>query len=100
MSRFFVLLFSFSFVFEIALAFPNYGSLAKLSARELDVIIPQLEIRTSPSPPGPLKDTSAKLVNDPQHPWRPAGKNDIRGVCPGLNTLASHGASSFDGLNN
>jgi hypothetical protein len=72
-------------------AFPSYGSLARFSRSELEAIIPTLKEGVPETPPGPLNDTSAKLVNDKYHPWKPAGKNDIRGPCPGLNTLASHG---------
>lgn len=75
----------------IAFCFPHYASLAGLSARELDSIIPHLTIRTLPSPPGPLNNPLAKLVNDPAHPWIAPGPNDMRGPCPGLNTLANHG---------
>ncbi|CAA7264115.1 unnamed protein product, partial [Cyclocybe aegerita] len=49
-------------------------------------------------PPGPLEDTSAKLVNDEAHPWQPLRPEDIRGPCPGLNTLASHGYLSRNGV--
>jgi len=74
-----------------SLAFPSYGTLAGLSRSELDAILPTLKRGVLEPPPGPLQDTSAKLVNDKNHPWKPAGKHDIRGPCPGLNTLASHG---------
>jgi hypothetical protein len=47
-----------------------------------------------PPPPGPPNFTGTKLVNDRDHPWRPLRNGDIRGPCPGLNTLASHGVSS------
>ena len=73
------------------LSFPSYGSLAGLSDEVLDRIIPTLQMRDSEPPPGPLNDTSAKLVNDKHHPWEPLRHGDIRGPCPGLNTLASHG---------
>ena len=76
------------------LAFPSYGSLAGLSEAELDRIIPLLESRNAGPPPGPLKNTSTKLVNDKNHPWKPLAYGDIRGPCPGLNTLASHGVSA------
>jgi len=76
---------------SVAAAFPSYGSLAGLSREQLDQIIPTLDYQVPPNPPGPLKDTSAKLVNDAAHPWKPLRKDDIRGPCPGLNTLASHG---------
>lgn len=75
----------------IVAAFPSYGSLAGLSERELDEIIPTLSARALPSPPGPLEDATAKLVNTPGRPWIAPGPNDIRGPCPGLNTLANHG---------
>lgn len=76
---------------KMALSFPSYGSLAGLSDEVLDRIIPTLQKRDSEPPPGPLNDTSAKLVNDKHHPWKPLRPGDIRGPCPGLNTLASHG---------
>lgn len=74
-----------------ALAFPSYMSLAGLTREQLDQIVPALKFTPPPPPPPPLNDTSAKLVNDPAHPWQPLRPGDIRGVCPGLNTLASHG---------
>lgn len=81
------------------LAFPQYGSLAGLSERELEAIIPRLNIAKPPPPPGPLKDDSTKLVNDPAHPFRPARPYiDMRGPCPGLNTLASHGYLPRNGI--
>jgi hypothetical protein len=46
-----------------------------------------------PPPPGPPTFTGTKLVNDADHPWQPLRPGDIRGPCPGLNTLASHGVS-------
>jgi len=76
---------------NVATAFPSYGSLAGLSREELDQIIPTLNYQAPANPPGPPTDTSAKLVNDDDHPWKPLGEDDIRGPCPGLNTLASHG---------
>jgi len=72
-------------------AFPAYESLAGLSRETLDEVIPTLKFQAPKPPPGPLTDTSAKLVNDAAHPWRPLGPGDVRGPCPGLNTLASHG---------
>lgn len=76
---------------KTVLCFPEYKSLAGLSARELNNVIPQLTIRTITPPPGPLTNTLTKLVNDPAHPWIKPGPNDMRGPCPGLNTLANHG---------
>ncbi len=75
----------------VAFCFPNYASLAGLSARELDTIIPHLTLRALPSPPGPLSNPLAKLVNDPAHPFIAPVPTDMRGPCPGLNTLANHG---------
>lgn len=76
-----------------ATAFPVYGSLAGLTREELDSIVPTLEFHSPQTPPGPLKVNGTKLVNDAAHPWQPLKKGDIRGPCPGLNTLASHGVS-------
>ncbi|KAF9032969.1 aromatic peroxygenase precursor [Panaeolus papilionaceus] len=82
-----------------ALAFPAHASLAGLSAEDLENILPTLTFRPPANPtPGPLNDTSAKLVNDAAHPWRPLRVGDIRGPCPGLNTLASHGWLPRDGI--
>lgn len=78
-----------------AIAFPAHGSLAGLSEEELERILPTLEVRAAEPPPGPLADPRSKLVNDRNHRWRPTGRNDIRGVCPGLNTLASHGVCNY-----
>jgi len=79
-------------------AFPAYGSLAGLSREELDAVIPTLNFQPPGNPPGPLADTSAKLVNDAAHPWKPQAPGDIRGPCPGLNTLASHGWLPRNGI--
>lgn len=75
-------------------AFPAYQPLAGLSDEQLNTILPRLQVAPPQKPPGPPNDTSAKLVNDPAHPWKPAAPNDQRGPCPGLNTLASHGVSA------
>jgi hypothetical protein len=76
---------------SVVTGFPEYGSLAGLSIEERDLIISSLQVRQADPPPGPLNDRSAKLVNDKDHPWEPLQPGDIRGPCPGLNTLASHG---------
>jgi hypothetical protein len=76
---------------SVVTGFPEYGSLASLSIEDRDLIISGLQVRKAEFPPGPLNDTSAKLVNDKDHPWKPLRPGDIRGPCPGLNTLASHG---------
>ena len=76
---------------SIATSFPSHGSLAGLSKLQLEAIIPTLHIRDAESPPGPLEYNGTKLVNDEQHPWQSPQPGDIRGPCPGLNALASHG---------
>ena len=79
---------------SVVTGFPAYGSLAGLSIEERDLIISGLQVsQGDPPSPGPLNDTSGKLVDDPDHLWKPLQSDDIRGPCPGLNTLASHGVS-------
>ncbi|TEB37033.1 aromatic peroxygenase precursor [Coprinellus micaceus] len=80
------------------LAFPSYGSLGGLSGRELDDLVARLPQVVPPNPPGPLEFSGPKLVNDADHPWEPLRPGDIRGPCPGLNTLASHGYLPRDGV--
>ena len=75
-------------------AFPQYGSLAGLTAKQLALVLPTLHPRSFTPPPDPLNDTSVKLVNDQQHPYIPPGLDDIRGPCPAMNTLANHGVST------
>ncbi|KIJ52027.1 hypothetical protein M422DRAFT_243612 [Sphaerobolus stellatus SS14] len=91
-------LLAFSLLAIQAIAFPQYQPLAGLSERELDNILPRLNAVTPPPPPGPPSDTSVKLVNDAAHPYRSPGKGDMRGPCPGLNTLASHGYLPRNGI--
>jgi len=79
-------------------SFPAHRSLAGLSPEQLDMILPKFSVAPPENPPGPLNDTSAKLVNDAAHPWRSPAPNDMRGPCPGLNTLASHGVSYLPSL--
>ncbi|KAF9552972.1 aromatic peroxygenase precursor [Agrocybe pediades] len=79
-------------------AFPAFGSLAGMTREQLDAIVPTLKYAKPQNPPGPLNDTSAKLVNDAAHPWKPLAPGDIRGPCPGLNTLASHGYLPRNGI--
>ena len=88
----FATIFLFALV-RLAVAIPAYESLAGLSAREIDEFIARNGVSNIPNPPPPLADGGLKLVNDPAHPHIPAGPNDIRGPCPALNTLASHGVS-------
>ncbi|EKM77858.1 hypothetical protein AGABI1DRAFT_76887 [Agaricus bisporus var. burnettii JB137-S8] len=49
-------------------------------------------------PPGPLAYGGTKLINDARHPFRAPGRNDIRGPCPALNALASHGYINHNGI--
>ncbi|TEB20562.1 aromatic peroxygenase precursor [Coprinellus micaceus] len=84
--------------FSTTLAFPSYGSLAGLSQREVHELVARLPAVLPPPPPGPLTSNGTKLVYDRNHPWKPLRKGDIRGPCPGLNTLASHGYLPRDGV--
>lgn len=77
-------------------AFPEYESLAGLSNEAIELFIRESKSLPGAQPaPGPLNDTSSKLVNDAAHPFRAPGRNDLRGPCPGLNTLASHGVGQI-----
>jgi len=84
---------AFSAHLNQVLAFCPYASLSGLSNEQLVEIIPTLPIRPPAPPPGPPADTSARLVADDKHPFIHPGPDDIRGPCPGLNTLANHGVS-------
>lgn len=89
----------FLYLYTQIAAFPSYGSLAGLSDREINEFARTAEVAlTGAKPaPGPLKDDGVKLIADAAHPYQAAGSNDMRGPCPGLNTLASHGVSiSFE----
>ncbi|TFK21072.1 aromatic peroxygenase precursor [Coprinopsis marcescibilis] len=79
-------------------AFKSYQSLGGLDPRQVERIVPTLDARVPPRPPGPPRFTGTKLVDDCEHPWRPLRNGDIRGPCPGLNTLASHGYLPRDGV--
>ncbi|KAH6910883.1 Chloroperoxidase, partial [Coprinopsis sp. MPI-PUGE-AT-0042] len=48
--------------------------------------------------PPPQTFTGAMLVNDAAHPYRAPRAGDLRGPCPGLNTLANHGWLPRDGV--
>jgi hypothetical protein len=72
-------------------AFPAHRSLAGLSGDDLDQAMSSLKPGNLPPPPGPLKMNGTKLVDDPAHPFRAPRPGDLRGPCPGLNALASHG---------
>ncbi|TFK24496.1 Cloroperoxidase [Coprinopsis marcescibilis] len=80
------------------LAIPQYATLAGLTERQLAEVVPQMNAKIPPAPPGPLRFGGLKLVDDRDHPWRPLRDGDIRGPCPGLNTLASHGYLPRDGV--
>ena len=74
--------------------FPEYRSLAGLSPQEVRVVARTFSSTPGAQPlPPPINNTSAKLVYDVDHPFVPDQPGDIRGPCPGLNTLASHGVS-------
>ncbi|KAF8483063.1 hypothetical protein JB92DRAFT_3101806, partial [Gautieria morchelliformis] len=81
-----------------AAAFPAHQSLAGLTRDELDHILPGLEYHNPEQPPGPLNNTSVKLASEEAHPWQPLREGDICGVCPSLNTLASHGYLPSNGI--
>jgi len=60
--------------------------------------MPSLEIRDVVPPPGPLAFGGSILVNDANHTFMEPGPNDMRGPCPGLNTLANHGFLPRNGI--
>ncbi|TFK17876.1 Cloroperoxidase [Coprinopsis marcescibilis] len=87
-------------IFSSALAFPTYEPLG-LSERQLTEAASNKGgpgAKVPPPPPGPPSFTGTKLVDDAKHPWQPTRPGDIRGPCPGLNTLASHGYLPRDGV--
>ncbi|KAG2011105.1 hypothetical protein CC2G_011255 [Coprinopsis cinerea AmutBmut pab1-1] len=83
---------------SLVLGFPAYASLGGLTERQVEEYTSKLPIVFPPPPPEPIKDPWLKLVNDRAHPWRPLRRGDVRGPCPGLNTLASHGYLPRDGV--
>ncbi|KIJ23318.1 hypothetical protein M422DRAFT_276132, partial [Sphaerobolus stellatus SS14] len=83
---------------RVAIAIPAYQSLGGLSQREVDLFIRQNPPVVIPNPPGPLVDDGIRMVNDADHPFIAPGPNDMRGPCPGLNTLASHGYLPRNGI--
>jgi unspecific peroxygenase len=89
------LLFSTVFLYSLAHAFPAYRSLVGMTDEQIDLFARSNPYVGALPPPGPLQNTSAKLVNDAEHPYMSPGPDDIRGPCPGLNTLASHGVSNL-----
>ncbi|KAG9313426.1 heme-thiolate peroxidase [Chiua virens] len=79
--------------------FPEYRSLAGLSPQEVRAVERSFSQTPGAQPlPPPINDTSSKLVYDAAHPYLPDQPGDIRGPCPGLNTLASHGYLPRNGV--
>jgi unspecific peroxygenase len=74
-------------------AFPAYRTLAGVEEHELSEILAGLIPRKPAPPPEPLEFLGTKLVNDAAHPFIAPTETDMRGPCPGLNTLANHGVS-------
>lgn len=72
-----------------AVAFPQYGSLAGLSEREIEEATASFAtIASDPLPtPTPVADSTSKLVNNASHPFIAPGPGDLRGPCPGLYVL-------------
>ncbi|KIJ48622.1 hypothetical protein M422DRAFT_247470 [Sphaerobolus stellatus SS14] len=85
-------------IVRLAVAFPLYESLAGIGERKITEFTVRYGVSNIPNPPGPLVDDTIKLVNDRAHPFIPAGPEDIRGPCPGLNTLANHGYLPRNGV--
>ena len=79
-----------------ATAFPAWNSLVGRSDEEISAFARTVTITGAQPAPGPLNNTLSMLVNDAAHQYMPPGPNDIRGPCPGLNTLASHGVGLFN----
>ena len=89
-------LISSAFAFPHLANYPRYRSLAGLSQDEVRYVARQYGGFPGPQPlPPPINYTGPKLVNDEDHPFQPLRDSDIRGPCPGLNTLASHGVSDL-----
>ncbi|TFK24483.1 Cloroperoxidase [Coprinopsis marcescibilis] len=83
---------------HFAVAFPQHASLAGLSERDFHFAMTKLKAVVPASPPGPLRFDGSKLVFDKKHPWEAPRRGDLRGACPGLNTLASHGYLPRNGV--
>ncbi|KAK0544810.1 hypothetical protein OC845_005406 [Tilletia horrida] len=76
----------------------EHRSLAGLSEETINEIVARQAIVGALPPPAGQSDTSSKLVFDSAHPYKAPGPNDIRGPCPGLNTLANHGYLNRTGI--
>ncbi|KAF5354419.1 hypothetical protein D9758_010764 [Tetrapyrgos nigripes] len=48
---------------------------------------------------GSSSSASPGVIDWKAHQWKAPGPNDLRGPCPGLNTLANHGFLPRDGRN-
>ncbi|KAH6903683.1 Chloroperoxidase [Coprinopsis sp. MPI-PUGE-AT-0042] len=79
-------------------AFPAYRTLAGVEEHELADILAGLIPRKPEPPPEPLEFLGTKLVNDADHPFIAPTETDMRGPCPGLNTLANHGYLPRNGV--
>ena len=74
--------------------YPRHRSLAGLSQDEVRYVARQYGDFPGAQPlPPPISYTGPKLSPDADHPFEELRPGDIRGPCPGLNTLASHGVS-------
>lgn len=71
-----------------ALAWPGAASFSAHAQRDVNA---ETGAVYAEAPPGPLEFDGTKLVNDAAHPWQRLRPGDVRGPCPALNTLASHG---------
>ncbi|TFK21418.1 Cloroperoxidase [Coprinopsis marcescibilis] len=78
--------------------FPSYASPRGLRGRQAEDTAASFDAKLPPAPPGPSNYTRTKLVDDASHPWQAQRPGDIRGPCPGMNTLASHGYLPRDGV--
>ncbi|KAL9935783.1 hypothetical protein V8E36_005360 [Tilletia maclaganii] len=76
----------------------EHRSLAGLSPEVIEQITARQAVVGALPPPAPQTDTSSKLVFDSAHPYRKPRSSDIRGPCPGLNTLANHGYLNRTGI--
>ncbi|KAK0544806.1 hypothetical protein OC846_005226 [Tilletia horrida] len=85
-------------------AFPHlaegweHRSLAGMSEETINEIFSRQAIVGAKPIPAAQTNTSSRLVYDVYHPYKAPGPNDIRGPCPGLNTLANHGYLNRTGI--
>ncbi|KZS95132.1 Cloroperoxidase [Sistotremastrum niveocremeum HHB9708] len=73
----------------VALAFPTHVARSEVQDGQTGVKIKL---------PAPATDTSIKPIPDADHPFKAPGPNDLRGPCPGLNTMANHGYLPHNGI--